>query len=459
MSRRYRLITGMSAAVVIVAILICLCFVSFNNINDVFAFNTSNITSGAVDVGDILLEGYADRTDGKVFNKDIMSELYTKLTGDKSKSGISDVDALGTLTAADIRAKNEGKDIVLTMDGQQWTVTHLTKDSSGKTIVTLWRASESTMCEWNLWAEDVTTYAYPSSMYSTSFVRADALNSGGNGYVATKGAETLTEIEQNARHKYARLTMPNVKGSLTDFIVKPSAVAYQGTENNMAGGAIGNVGWTLPNEAYGTPSGTENWYVGEGKNMDYSGKSGYADWKDDYIWLPSLTETGRDETTNGIWALSDNQRSNSANSWLRSGIARADYACYLAAAGGSISYSFVTNSYAVRPALHLNLNLAAQHSGKPAVKEPTDVSVDYKGTTLTLDDVAAEQKAWFDSNKISITYDSDIKDAGVYKVKAEINADLAADGLTFEGEPDTSAGESDTVRYFNFTVTKKKIGI
>ena len=60
MSNRYRLITGLSAAVVIVAVLLCFCFVSFNNINDVFAFNTSNITSGAVDVGDILLEGYAD---------------------------------------------------------------------------------------------------------------------------------------------------------------------------------------------------------------------------------------------------------------------------------------------------------------------------------------------------------------------------------------------------------------
>ncbi len=468
MSRRYRYISVFAAAIVIVAVLLCCCFISFNNINDVFAFTTTNITSGAVDVGDILLEGYAERTDGKVFNAESMTALYEKLTG-KTGAEIGDVDALGTLTAKQIRAKNGNKDIVLTMDGQQWTVTHLTKDNSGNTIATLWQATESARHTWNPWNDLATTYAYPSNMYSTSFVRADALNSGGNGYVASKGATTLTKVAQKADHKYARLTMPSVNGSLTSFIVKPSAVAYQGNQNNNVGGTIGNMGYTLPNEAYGTPSGTVNWYVGSGRNMDYSSKSGYADWKEDYIWLPSLTETGVDESVNGIWALSNNQRSNSENSWLRSGrVNNAGAAYYLTAAGSSFGSYDVTSSYAVRPALHLNLDLAAEHSGGVALAEPTDVSVEYKGTTLTLDDVADEQKTWFDADKISIDYASAvgsdgganaILDADTYRVKAEIKADLAADGLTFAGEPDTSAGESDTVRYFNFTVTKKKIGI
>ena len=459
MIRRYRYISVFAAAIIIVAILLCLCFVSFNYINDVFAFTDENIADGAVDVGDILLEGYADRADGKVFDGDAMAALYEKLTG-KTGAEIGDVDALGTLTAKQIRAKNGNKDIVLAMDGQQWTVTHLTKDNSGNVIATLWQASESTTHTWNKWSNRETTYAYPSSMYSTSFVRADALNSGGNGYVATNGAETLTKVAQKADHKYARLTMPSVKGSLTDFIVKPSAVAYQGTENNNIGGAIGNLGYTLPNEAYGKPSGTVKWYTANGRNMDYSGKSGYADWKDDYIWLPSVTETGADESVNGIWALSNNQRSNSSASWLRSGgSSSATFASYLSAAGSSISYNYVTGSYAVRPALHLNLDSAAQHSGAAALAEPTDVSAEYKGATLTLDDVADEQKKWFNSNKISITYDGDTKDSGTYKVKAEIKAELAEEGLKFKGTPDTSAGESDTVRYFNFTVTKKKIGI
>ncbi len=458
----------MSAAIIIVAVLLCCCFVSFNNINDVFAFTTSNMASGAVDVGDILLEGYADRADGKVFNGESMAALYEKLTG-KTGAEIGDVDALGTLTAKQIRAKNSNKDIVLTMDGQKWTVTHLTKDTSGNTIATLWQATGSTMHTWNPWYDAATTYAYPSDMYSTSFVRADALNSGGNGYVATKGATTLTKVAQKADHKYARLTMPSVKGSLTNFIVKPSAVAYQETENHAVGGTIGNQGWTLPNEAYGTPSGTIKWYNNNGRNMDYSGKSGYADWKDDYIWLPSLTETGVDGAVNGIWALFNNQRSNSTTSWLRSGCS--DYAAnayLLNATGNSINSTYVTGSYAVRPALHLNLDLAAEHSGGVALAEPTDVTLEYNGNSLTIDDVAAEQKEWYNSDKINIDYAGAvgsnggakvILDADTYRVKAEIKADLAADGLIFAGTPDTSAGESDTVRYFNFTVTKKKIGI
>ncbi len=458
MSNRYRLITGLSAAVVIVAVLLCFCFISFNNINDVFAFTTSNINSGAVDVGDILLEGYADRADGKVFDEDAMAALYEKLTG-KTGAEISDVDALGTLTAAQMRAKNGNKDIVLTMNGQQWTVTHLTKDSSGKTIATLWQASNATTHQWNTWAVNDTSRTYPCNVYGTSYIRSHGLNIGSS-YVASNGATSLTKSPQSSTHAYAKLTMPSVKGSLTDFIVKPSAVAYQGTENQTAGGTIGGSVWTLPNEAYGTPSGTVRWYSSGSVNMGtLASKTGYAAWKDDYIWLPSITETGVDESVNGIWALSNNQRSNSANSWLRSGSNYATTNAYYLNAAGNSTDRNVTGSYAVRPALHLNLDLAAEHSGGVALAEPTDVSVEYKGTTLTLDDVADEQKKWFDSNKISITYDGDIKDVGTYKVKAEIKADLAADGLIFVGTPDISAGESDTVRYFNFTVTKKKIGI
>ncbi|MDE6549946.1 MAG: hypothetical protein K2M44_00355, partial [Clostridia bacterium] len=385
-----------------------------------------------------------------------MAGLYAKLTGSSSNNTIADVDALGTLTAADIRAKNGNKDIVLTMDGQKWTVTHLTKDRTGNTIATLWLADSTETHQWNKWYVYEFSYAYPSSMYSSSYIRADALNSGGCGYVANAGDTELIKIEQSAEHKYARLTMPKteVKGSLTDFIVTPSQVEYQETENQYG---TGGINYTLPNEAYGTPSGTIKWLAAD---RDFSSKNGYDEWKDDYIWLPSTTETGYSSTYSGLWALSDAQRSNvSTYSWMRSSSQDGSGAQYLHSSGDSYRSTYVMTQYAVRPALHLNLDKAAEHSGLPAFTEPTDVTVEYKGSALTLDDVAAEQKSWFNPEKLSITYDSEIKDAGTYKVKAEIKADLAADGLTFAGEPDTSAGESDTVRYFNFTVTKKKIGI
>ena len=455
MSNRYRLITGLSAAIVIVAVLLCCCFISFNNINDVFAFTGSNITSGAVDIGDILIEDYADRTDGKVFNGESMAALYEKLTGETGAE-IGDVDALGTLTAADIRDKNGDKDIVLNMDGQQWTVTHLTKDRSGNTIVTLWKASGANSCEWNKWYKDTTAYEYPSNVYGTSYIRSQGLNIGSD-YAESENAATLTESSQDETHEYAKLTMPSVKGSLTDFIVKPSAVAYQENQNNNAGDTIGNVGYTLPNDAYGTPSGNVNWYTAGSTDMSVlPSKTGYSAWKDDYIWLPSMTETGIDDNVNGIWALSKNQRSNSKISLLRSsGHKNAARNYHLAATGNALGYGYMTLAYAVRPALHLNLNLVSKHSSAIELAGPTDVTAEYNGTALALDDVADEQKKWFDPEKISITYDGDIKDVGTYKVKAEI----IAHGFIFDGTPDTAAGESDTVRYFNFTVTKKKIGI
>ena len=450
MSNKRVIYTAMAIAIVL-AVVCCALLMAMPR--SAFAFTTSNMTSGAVDIGDILLEGYADRADGKVFNGESMAALYEKLTG-KTGAEIGDVDALGTLTAKQIRAKNGNKDIVLTMDGQKWTVTHLTKDNSGNTIATLWQATESTTHTWNPWYENVTTYAYPSNMYSTSFVRADALNSGGNGYVATKGATTLTKVAQKSDHKYAKLTMPSVKGSLTDFIVKPSAVAYQGNQNNNVGGTIGNINYTLPNEAYGTPSGTIKWYNANGRNMDYSGKSGYADWKEDYIWLPSLTETGRDETTNGIWALSNNQRSNSTNSWLRSGYnGSAGSAYILNAAGSSFGIDYVTISYAVRPALHLNLDSAALSAAGVGFTPPQDFEVTYNGSEQGI--AAADwysEKVHGDGSLISVSYSPAAPvDAGEYTVT-----------LTLVGEDTSwkdSTGDTDITRTVKMTVKKKPIAV
>ena len=112
--------------------------------------------------------------------------------------------------------------------------------------------------------QNVPTAVYPSNMYSTSYIRANALNSGGCGYIAVQGSTNFdlrksadcrtTSIfrlqirfdrfqlvratkynrlsTHHSTHKYARLTMPTVKGSLVDYIVTPAQVAYQETENH-----------------------------------------------------------------------------------------------------------------------------------------------------------------------------------------------------------------------------------
>ncbi|MDE7079810.1 MAG: hypothetical protein K2O95_06835, partial [Clostridia bacterium] len=95
-----------------------------------------------------------------------------------------------------------------------------------------------------------------------------------------------------------------------------------------------------------------------------------------------------------------------------------------------------------------------------AVSSPRDVNVEYTGLPLTLADVADSQKSWYDPSSMDLTYlTSSMVNADTYKVKATINDELKAEGVKFSGEPDASKGEDEYTRYFNFTITKKKIGV
>ncbi|MDE6550863.1 MAG: hypothetical protein K2M44_05145, partial [Clostridia bacterium] len=341
--------------------------------------DTTTANTDIIKIGEIY-KGADSTSNTQHFVGGNLSKLYSAITGNANAT-IADIDTAvsggGQITSGDIRTGNGGKDIVLSFGGLEWTVTHLTQDRSGNTIATLWLAKSSDTHQWNTWYANTQTARYPSSMYSSSYIRADALNSGGSGYVASNGATTLTPIAKNPSHKYARFTMPSVADSLTDYIVTPADVAYQETENQNVGGSIGSVGNTLSNEAYGTPSGTVNWYT----NMNFSSRTGYNEWKDDYIWLPSLTETGFSNTIGGIWGLSDNQRSNDTGIWLRtSGRSNSGYAYTLYSSGSSYVGDIVTGRYAVRPALHLNLSAA----DNTAVYEVPSAEIDYDGTTHSL---------------------------------------------------------------------------
>ncbi|MDE5618634.1 MAG: hypothetical protein K2I79_04025, partial [Clostridia bacterium] len=374
--------------------------------NNTFAFTTSNISSSK-NVGNVLLSDYATRSDGKVFDGDILQAMYAQITGDKNATLSTVSDKIDASTAYggqniynsnDIRNANKsinsntGKDIVLTMDGMQWTVTSLVKVGSD-IIATLWLANTSYIHEWNLWYTNDTSIDYPSNIYGTSYIRAEGLNIGG-GYVASQDADSMTDVEQSEEHPYAKFTMPSVTGSLTKFLVKPSAVGYQGVENQYPNSMVGGIGYSLPNEAYGTPTGSTNWYSDINNSIDMSmmpSKAGYTNWKEDLIWLPSLTETGYSSSVYGIWGLSDNQRSNSAVSWLRSASHYSTHgAYYLAAAGSSTSRDLVPSSYAVRPALHLNLTSAQAHA-------VTSIDVQDFSATYTGEQIGISSAEWYNS--------------------------------------------------------------
>ena len=168
MSARYRSYYILIVAAIVIAVTMCFCLISFSNMDYVYAFTSSNI-SAAEDIGNILLDGYENRGDGKVFDGEIMQALYSSITG-VDGADIANIDSIldvdGEITAATIRDNNEGQDIVLTMDGQKWTVTHLTRDKNGNTILTLWMAYEAFTRTWNNWKNNPTSYTYPSNLYS-----------------------------------------------------------------------------------------------------------------------------------------------------------------------------------------------------------------------------------------------------------------------------------------------------
>ncbi|MDE6551076.1 MAG: hypothetical protein K2M44_06255, partial [Clostridia bacterium] len=369
---------------------------------------------------DEIYKGSDSANNTKHFSAEKLSNLYAAITG-SANATIADVNsalsAAGEKSSSDIRTDNGGKDIVVSFGGMEWTVTHLTKDRSGNTIATLWLAKSAETYRYNLWQANTPTAAFPSSMYSSSYIRNVGLNSDGSGYVASSGAATLTPVAQDPSHKYARFTMPSVADSLTDFIVTPAQVAYQETENNMAGGSIGDIGYTLPNDAYGTPNGTVSWYS---SSYNYSGKSGYGEWKDDYIWLPSLTETGYSSTISGIWDLSDNQRYNSINSWLRSGTCnRATSPYNLGATNSAILYDLATVSYAVRPALHLNLTAA----DNAAVFElPSIDAIVYDGTTQSLQTLLQSKGLYYGAMQLDSTTQLSGINADTYKAKVTLSS-------------------------------------
>ena len=176
-----------------------------------YAFvETSMDETNTVTFGELLLGNYdVDKSDGKVFDGVRFWEFVDALRGDgEAKTAVAD---LSDKDAQAIRDINDGKDIVVEIDDKLWTVTDLRKLDDGRVIATMWLATSSEKSQWNTWCAHTPTSAYPSNMYSTSYIRAQALNSGGCGYVAKNGATNLSKIQQNAEHAYAKFTMPEVK--------------------------------------------------------------------------------------------------------------------------------------------------------------------------------------------------------------------------------------------------------
>ncbi|MDE7216411.1 MAG: hypothetical protein K2O08_06340, partial [Clostridia bacterium] len=441
----------------VLSVLIILCLFIASVFSMFIPQKTTNAiisSSSVVEVEELLNTGYENYNDNSknIFNKNNIRLLYEKLTGE-SGANFNTVKSLGTKTSADFRRLNDNNDIIVTLGGKKWTVTYLTQ-ANGNVVLDLWLANiDTNTSPYNNSELHDSTDLYPSGMYSTSYIRVSTLNNGGK-YKVDKDALS-DDQQQNVKNNFAMFTMDNsqINTSIKKYLLTPEQVGYQANENskdiNFRVSAINN-GLSRNNDAYEkVPDAV--WY-GDGSYC-WEDKDYYGDWKSDYVWLPGSAELGAgiDESNfDGIWKTSIEQRKASSLYYLRSTMCGN---CYIdiVLQNGTYSYGTGTTARGVRPAIHLNLSEVNE------VSAPTDVSIDYAGKQLSLDDVPAEKKTWYDSSSIDLTYPSGMMDVGTYRVMAKIKPELQAEEIMFSGTPDTSKGETDYIRYFDFVITEKTL--
>ncbi len=389
---------------------------------------------------------------------------------------------------ANVGRPNDG--MVVRIGAQLWMVTSLTIaviDGKENVVATIYQGN--TPGDGSVfWADNSNTKG--NSSYSRSVLRNTLLT-----YEYYK-----TFWDTSSAYGFARR-----------FLVQPKYIKYQETETEIGRPKSLGSQVHLPNDAYGQF--TSGWgsvvnYQPSDEFKDSTGKTvRYDAWKDDYIWIPSLTETGLTNvmTDSSIWRLTTNQLVHSAGtglSWSRSGHDVNYNSAYAIRTDGS----FGTNIFGtrnIRPAMHLNLTALASSLGTE-LDDPQNVPTTYNGDVQTVKSVVDAKPtafSWYDSewyehtgNYINLTYQdsqgadvTNIKNAGEYWVKAEItdnwinavNAAVEAEGAKngwnatqiaeakaarkpkFKGDPVTESGhtESDTVRWFKFTVSPKELTV
>ena len=448
-----------------------------------------------------------DRDRGN-FNGDVVSDLVEKLFGDDDPvqyikaNGTADWETYGKnspsalageqyyvvpATTINSRIEDEAKKdkgFVITLGGLEWMVASLTiadtDQRNNNVIATLYLANNQGTSQY--YSDSNNTKG--NNSYSRSIIR--------NNVLLDKDNTTWNMFSQGGADSFAE-----------KYLVRPKNIMYQQTETLSERHV--NKSWKhAPNDALSDlPSG---WHTNLASNPykptdEFDGHR-YDEWGNDYIWLPSITETGASNVaaTSSIWNLSDAQRGHNSSeaglSWLRSGL----YSNYqgsmnITESGAyDLVHGYLNEINGVRPAIHLNLSAIGLGT---TLKNPEDVTTTYNGESQTLSSIAATDakdvgwynKKWYEHTNgyIKVTYTkSSTINAGEYwgkvelqqkwfdDIMAEVEAEATANGWTDEqkaaeyelrkpkinGNPDTSDKEhveSETVRWFKMTIKPKEI--
>ncbi len=427
------------------------------------------------------------------FNKTVFNDLTNKLFGSDNPidyiKTMKDTQTDSYVIPASAINTKVGNDsgLVVKLDGKDWMVASLTLDGSENVVATLYLADD----------EGESTY------YSVS----NANERGNNAY----SRSTVRNLLRTGS-TWSLFNQTGENGFATRFLVQPKYIKYQQNESWVG---RSTVSWnnTLPNEALLEQ--TTGWHTNLASNY-YKPTDTFEDenkqmvcydaWGEDYIWLPSVTETGWSNyaATTCIWKLSDKQRAHSKSySWLRSGRGDRYYYAFIMSSTGTSGDGYLTSPYGVRPAIHLNLTAAAMFLPTETAN-PENITSTYNDDVQTVKSVVGTDLTtypWYNAeyyehtgNYINLSYQdsqgatvASVKDAGEYWVKAEItqawkdavNAEVDAEktkwGWTdaqieeakknrspkFAGDSVTEDGhvEDDTTRWFKFTIKPAELDI
>lgn len=235
----------------------------------------------------------------------------------------------------------------------KWVPVYLSRSADGDAVLTLWLATDIYKSTWSDGtssrnaAKTFNGNSIYSNTYDGSFIR-HKLN-GKTGWTTSWGAGS----NQNSANK-------NIGTMVSDFYGSGELASYVVTPSNIS------------------------WQTGTGSNRmkndpDWAGNASLTtyypcDWVNDNVWLPSMYEVFDKDITadsvavsftgdGGLWGVKVGNicSANSKYSWLRSGDHNNTNYAYCLYSSGGFNNDNITTSYGVRPALHINLNSAAQN--------------------------------------------------------------------------------------------------
>ncbi len=395
--------------------------------------------SNAIKTGDttsfVKVNNGIDLWTGSGFNGTTARELFKMITNSSSadyNTLQSSVTSSSPKSAGVLRGYTYGKtssqSIVVRLGGLDWIVTYLSvsdvdsdNDGNNDIIATLW-LTNNVQEAWSGRNESVGKYygfvngglyadwsadwwynssgSYPGNMYGTSYISTVVLNNGGS-YATSNSAVLAASTDTSgygANNPFYSFTTPvsGTRNDLTDFIVIPNSVSWQKTIQDKS---LINSSYNYSNDSLSNTGGTYYNY-----DYNYGSKTNYADWGDDYLWLPSLNETGYTDDYDGIWETITSERmtydgstgsvsaSTLGNSqvnyssdaynyaWVRSASLNNSLGAYsLYPSGTNYNDYFVLYSLAVRPSLHLNLKSVYDSLSTPVI---LDQQSGTGGTTL-----------------------------------------------------------------------------